>query len=102
MKKAITLLSMISLLMHAAVYSQTTATKGNSDKKKVHIKWTTNPFDKQVFIENKGQFDGMIPGNEKVYYMVSFGSIQAFFTANGIVYQEKKYPALDFSKGQDP
>jgi CHU_C Type IX secretion signal domain/SprB repeat len=65
-------------------------------------KWTTNPFDNQVFIENKGQFDGILPGNEKVYFVVRLGGIQAFFTATGIVYRMKKYPPLDFSKGQDP
>jgi gliding motility-associated-like protein len=49
--------------------------------------WTSNPFNHQLFIENKGQFDGKIPGNEKVYYAAQLGSVMAYFTSNGIVYR---------------
>jgi len=106
MKKIITILSVFFLLSGTEGYSQTASTKGTdsgkTQKQQMSIKWTTNPFDNQVFIENKGQFDGVIPGAQKVYYVVRMGDIQAFFTANGIIYQLKKYPQADLSKGQDP
>ena len=102
-KHYITLLSAI-LLLSIGSYSQKAITTGSGGKqtKGMKVKWTTSPFDNQVFIENKGQFDGIIPGGKKVFYVVNLGDIQAFFTGNGIVYRMKKYPKLDFSHGQDP
>jgi len=106
MKRAFTLAIVFFLLLSKTGYAQTISTRGDNNttnrKGKSNIKWIRNPFDHQVFIENKGQFNGILPGKEKIYYAVDLGDIEAFFTGNGIVYQLEKYPKPDLSKGQDP
>src|SRR6202034_1614133 len=59
-----------------------------------------DPFKKQVFIENKSQFDGIIPGAGKIYYVARLGGIDAFFTNDGVIYRMEKYPKSD--KQGDP
>src|SRR5580698_5280252 len=61
-------------------------------KKNIHTKWKANPFDHQVFILNQGQFDGAIPGNEKILYGAQLGKIWAYFTSHSIVYCYKEFP----------
>ena len=97
------------LLVSSAGYSQSLAKNSSNtikgaagtNEKSFKANWETNPFDHQVFIENKGQFDEVIPG-QKVLYTVNLGDIQAFFTATGIVYRITTYPISDIPKGQDP
>jgi gliding motility-associated-like protein len=52
------------------------------------VKWSSNFAESMnVFIENKGQFDGRnhLPGS-KILYAADFGAIQIFFTKNGLTY----------------
>ncbi len=67
------------------------SSQGVKNKKDYHVKWKTTPFDHQVFIANKGQFDGAIPGNDKILYAAQLGSVWVYFTAHGIVYQYKEW-----------
>ncbi|HSY76198.1 MAG TPA: hypothetical protein VK890_05040, partial [Bacteroidia bacterium] len=69
------------------------------------VRWTTNPFDDKVFIENKGQFDNDVKSGEKVLYQVTFGKIQAYFTPTGVIYkyiEPKKTRRGKSNKKQDP
>ena len=70
-----------------------------------HVKWSLNPFDDKVFIENKGQFDNDVKGGEKVLYQVSFGKIWAYFTPTGLIYryvEPKKDSKGEAAKKGDP
>ncbi|MGP8216491.1 MAG: hypothetical protein ACLQQ4_13065 [Bacteroidia bacterium] len=40
----------------------------HAQKKTYSQKWMSNPFDNNIFIENKGQFDGALPNNERILY----------------------------------
>ncbi|HWY98491.1 MAG TPA: hypothetical protein VNY36_05335, partial [Bacteroidia bacterium] len=51
------------------------------------VKWTRDPFDHQVFIENKGQYDTDVNGAGKVLYQVMLGGVKAYFTASGVYYK---------------
>ena len=53
--------------------------------------WTTNPYDQQVFIENRGQCNHYISTSDKILYQANLGNIKAFFTPNGIIYRYDKY-----------
>src|ERR1043165_6245043 len=51
-------------------------------------KWTiNNPFSQKVFIENKGQFDGMnnLPGSA-IQFVVDDAGTRIFFTPHGLTY----------------
>ncbi len=106
-KKYLKLVCLFSLLFSTIGYSQTNNSQGASGKngKQFKVKWSINPFKHQVFIENKGQFDGIIPGNEKVFFAAQLGKVFAYFTANGIVYGYKEFPktaaASDGDKDDD-
>ncbi|MBL7891972.1 MAG: hypothetical protein JNL63_05040, partial [Bacteroidia bacterium] len=51
-------------------------------------KWSTNPVDEKIFIENNGQFDGLLPGHKKVLFSARLGiNTDAFFTTEGITYR---------------
>ncbi|MEI6019940.1 MAG: T9SS type B sorting domain-containing protein [Bacteroidota bacterium] len=52
-------------------------------------------FGTRVFVENKGQFNGRIPGNEKIYYALDNGLEQIYFTKRGLVYKQVKMPVLN-------
>jgi len=70
-----------------------------------HSKWTTNPFDHQVFIENQGQFDGSVPGHKKILFAAQLGYIWAYFTVDKIVYSYSEQPLpekKDKDKDKDP
>jgi len=56
-------------------------------------KWTINPFDKQIFIENVGQvgMDVKKQAKDSILYIADLGSIHAFFTKSGIVYKQLEY-----------
>ena len=49
--------------------------------------WKTKPFDNQVFIENKGQYDGKIQTDAKILFAARNGNTFAYFTTNGVVYR---------------
>jgi len=68
---------------------------------KSNSKWTINPFDSKVFIENRGQFNDAIDGKTNILYSVKLGDVNMYFTATGIVY---KYTELPVSRtaGQQP
>jgi len=97
MKKVFTLISAFFLLLNSAGYAQPKLTNGNNsvaattkDGKKFIRKWTTNPFDRHVFVENNGQFDDRIKTGDKVLYGAHLGKIDIYFTNNGIVYRYDK------------
>jgi len=98
MKIFSTIFCAVLTALHIVGYTQTKTSKGNSSL----VKWTTDPFDHQVFILNNGQFDGAIPGNDKILYGAQLGEIWAYFTTNGLVYQYGEFPKRDEdSKGRD-
>ena len=96
MKKVFILLG--ALILPCLVVSGQSSVKksnnsGTGSTKGFNVKWTANPFDHQVFIQNDGEFDGGgLPGNEKVLYAAQMGKVWAYFTAHGIIYRylEKK------------
>jgi gliding motility-associated-like protein len=98
--RAFSILFSIFLLIFSTVgFSQTTGNMGKSSL----VKWQTDPFDHQVFILNKGQFDGAIPGDEKVLYGVQLGSVFAYFTSKGIIYSYTEFPKeSEQERGKDP
>ncbi len=50
--------------------------------------WVANPYDDKVFIENRGQFDGMDDlKNSQIYFGTTFIGVQKFFTAKGMTYR---------------
>ena len=62
--------------------------KAQNDNGDYKNNWAKNPYDFTIFIENKGQFDKEIPGNDtKIEYGIQFGMLKAFFTKKGLVYQ---------------
>ncbi len=55
--------------------------------------WTVNPFDHQVFIENKGQFTADLQKGEKILYGAQLGDVYAFITnTGGIIYKYTERP----------
>src|SRR5271155_4838357 len=65
-------------------FSQTVT---NAKRADINIKWTTNPFDHKLFIENNGQFDNVITTKDKILFGAQLGEICVFFTSNGIIYK---------------
>jgi len=93
MKKIITLFCAFILFTNTPGYSQTLTKKTQSAPAgNAQIKWKTAPFNHQVFIENNGQFDGAIPGNEKILYGVQLGGVWAYFTSHGVTYRYVEMP----------
>jgi len=69
----------------------------------VKQKWTKAPFDHQLFIENKGQFNADIKTSEKILYQVILGDVRAYFTPSGIVYRYDELPVKFEKKNErDP
>ena len=56
---------------------------------------TSDLFDHHVFIENKGQFNGKVPGNTPVLYYAKAGQMKVYFTASGICYSYEEVKLLD-------
>ncbi len=68
-------------------------------------KWTVNPFDRQVFIQNLGQFDTVVHDKSKVLFATQLGdNVFAYFTSTGIVYRYQKFvrPEGDGDAADDP
>jgi|GEM_PF-791832 gliding motility-associated-like protein len=57
-----------------------------AQQKTFTTKWSASPFDNKLFIENKGEFDGELPGNNKILFKAQVGKITMYFTPKGIVY----------------
>jgi gliding motility-associated-like protein len=58
--------------------------------------WVTkNPFERRVFVENKGQFDSEnnIPEN-KIKYGVREGGTFVYFSTKGLLYRHDEYPVI--------
>lgn len=65
------------------------------------INWSIDPFEHAIFVENKGQFDTVLPG-EKIFFEAKLPEgIDAYFTSQGVVYEHIQTAELDFSHG-DP
>jgi gliding motility-associated-like protein len=61
-----------------------------AQQKTFATKWSASPFDNNLFIENKGQFDGELPDNNKILFKAQLGKIAMYFTPKGIVYSLKE------------
>jgi len=84
--------------------AQGTTNKNNNKEQAPQIgqvKWTVNPFEHAIFVENTGQFDTILPG-EKIYFQAKLGCIDAYFTSKGVLYKHMETAPLDFSDGKDP
>ncbi len=95
-------LSLLTILVSGITAVQPVIGQGTtqgSGSKDYKINWTVQPFDNQVFVENKGQFDTMVAGN-KVLFGVKQGPMYAYFTPNGIVYRYDEYPKPDKDKAK--
>ena len=54
--------------------------------------WSKDPFHHEVFIENKGQFNGENDKkNSDIKYMVSLDAVQFYFTPNGLTYRHNEF-----------
>lgn len=67
-------------------------------KKEPHTKWTTDPFDHQIFIENKGQFDKEVATDKKILFQARLGDVKAYFTPSGVLFRYDE----PVKKGEDP
>src|SRR6185312_7015228 len=78
------------------------ATRFSSTNPEYSLKWGTNPFDRQLFIENQGQFDSYAPDGEKVIFAAELGEYKMLFTANKVIYyySEAPKPDADDDKGR--
>jgi gliding motility-associated-like protein len=83
MKKSIWLILVVQIFSLAVT----------AQKKAYPVKWKTSPFDNNVFIENRGQFNGVLPNNQQVLYKAELGKVQAYFTNKGVVYTYGEKPA---------
>src|SRR6185312_1131079 len=55
------------------------------------VNWSVDPFNRKIFIENRGQFDTAVKSPDKVLFQAVFGPITANFTDHGIVYRYDQY-----------
>ncbi|HXB12904.1 MAG TPA: hypothetical protein VNZ45_13035, partial [Bacteroidia bacterium] len=82
------LTTLASVFIVSAAYGQTAQNNNTIKQKKgVVTKWTQNPYDHTIFIENRGQFNKDVPADNKVLFQAMLGNIDAYFTTNGIVYR---------------
>lgn len=98
MKK--TLLSIIPVLFCVLASTAQSGSNGTGPQDP-KVKWSIDPFEHALFVENKGQFDTVDAGG-KILFEAKLGAINAFFTANGILYRHIETAKLDFSDGKDP
>lgn len=59
--------------------------------KELQTNWTATPYDRRIFIENKGQFDAETKSADKILYGVMCGGVNIYFTAHGVIYRFDKY-----------
>jgi gliding motility-associated-like protein len=90
-----TLFLLVSLHSEAQVTaSGGNTTNGNAGYK---INWTVNPFDREVFVENKGQFTADINNGDKILYGAQVGDVYTFITNHGIIYKYTEHPEVQMS-----
>src|ERR1035438_4167351 len=61
--------------------------------------WSKKPFEEKVFIENKGQFDKLIPGDSICFGAKSSG-VMVLFSVKGITYCFRELISSDSQKEQ--
>jgi hypothetical protein len=65
----------------------------NAEAKKL---WTVeDPFEQKVFIENKGQCNGMSNRESEIKFHVSLGKIELYFSTAGLTYRYDEYVVSD-------
>ncbi len=69
-------------------------------EEKFHTKWSSEPFNRQYFVENKGQFDTDVVSDKKILFQAILGDVKAYFTTGGVIYRYDILPELE--KGKDP
>ncbi|MEO6883596.1 MAG: SprB repeat-containing protein, partial [Bacteroidia bacterium] len=76
----------VAMFFSTNSYSQNNVTNGNNSS--VIPKWSSNPFEQKVFIENKSQFDGndSLPDSHILFGVRNEG-IQIYFTPEGLTYR---------------
>lgn len=86
-------------LAASALYAQQSKVACSSTGTKWIIK---NPFEQKVFIENKGQFDGMddLTGSDIRYTVDNLGT-QIFFTSKGLTYQFRKAERINETEKEE-
>src|SRR6185312_13374952 len=98
------LIPIISMLMgiQPLTGQQVSASVSTVQKKQSpgKIKWMTNPFDHQVFIENGGQFTGP-PNSDKILYGAQVGDVYVYITSHGLIYKSTQYPGLEKQAGKE-
>jgi len=70
----------------------TSKTSSPKPKEEHHIKWTKDPFDRQLFVENKGQFDADIKTSDKILYQAILGDVKVYFISSGVTYKYTEPP----------
>ncbi|HWY35372.1 MAG TPA: hypothetical protein VNX68_12055, partial [Nitrosopumilaceae archaeon] len=85
MKRFAQLLFMLALCTMGSLHSQT------SMRDNFSTAWSVNAFNKDVFVENKGQFDAYAE-TEKILYVADAGRMQICFTSHGVMYRYNEYP----------
>jgi len=86
-----TVISLVLLLWVCNSYAQSHAVKKQpSPAGQFNVKWTKDPFDQQVFIENKGQFDTDTYSKDKILFQVKLGDVKGYFTTSGLIYKYDK------------
>src|ERR1700722_5211765 len=72
-----------------------------SSEIKYHTNWSHDPFDHQVFIENKGQFDADVTTSGKILYQAELGNVKAYFTSTGVIYRYDEYPKKNKKESEE-
>ena len=96
--KNIRLLLLVFIFLNTMLYAQNkgpSATSAQGIGALRHFTESGDIFGTRVFVENKGQFDGRINGEEKIFYALDNGLEQIYFTKKGLVYKQIKMPELN-------
>jgi gliding motility-associated-like protein len=66
------------------------------------IRWQSDPFEHKVFVENKGQLDGMNGlKRSSIRYAVMSEGVAIYFTSQGLTYRHDEYRASASSKATE-
>src|ERR1035438_7884523 len=63
--------------------------------------WTVKPFDQQIFIENKGQLNNAVKGNDEILFSAKLGQVNAYFTKHSIIYRYDESPKRDRNRSEE-
>ncbi len=90
-KKHVIILMLTCLVLPFAAIAQTISASKNQtetgEKKGPVKKWSADPFNHQVFVENRGQFDKVLKTNDPVLFYAMVGGAKLYFTPKGVVYE---------------